>query len=458
MNAATYCPEDNKLRLYVGRVPRDEYETLRAEGWTSTPKQSCDFVAHWTPERVARALSYADLIEDEDAGPAERAADRAERFAEYRDKRTDEATGHADRYDAGPAAHGFQSQARADRSAARHDRIAGRAGDAWSKAEYWQRRTGGVISHALHVCTPSVRMGRIKILEAELRAFLARWENSAEPMTQRAQDWRTHYELRLAYENQMIAAQGGRAGVVEMVPGGWLRGGRWLSNQERQVLKVNKSPVSGRVVSVLVRDNHASAVNQWGNPFPAGVSRVLSHTVEVERMAPEAYRAPTAEELAAFHATEKTAKQARKAAAPPAIPLVNPTEEDAERLQAVWNGQTIAMANARSPYSYRPELEGEQSKVLRTTQAAYSANSGGTYSHAQTVEVETGGTPRTGYRGQYKGAVCCKVRVSSGETYKAPRVIIITDKPQKPFPAALWIAEAPAAPAFALEMSDAATP
>ena len=74
------------------------------------------------------------------------------------------------------------------------------------------------------------------------------------------------------------------------------------------------------------------------------------------------------------------------------------------------------------------------------------------------MEVETGGTPRTGYRGQYKGAVCCKVRVSSGETYKAPRVIIITDKPQKPFPAALWIAEAPAAPAFALEMSDAATP
>lgn len=40
---ATYSPEDNKLRLYVGRVPRAEYEALRADGWTSTPKQG-DFL------------------------------------------------------------------------------------------------------------------------------------------------------------------------------------------------------------------------------------------------------------------------------------------------------------------------------------------------------------------------------------------------------------------------------
>ena len=44
-NSATYCPEDDKLRLYVGRVPRDEYEALRAEGWQSTAKQDCDFSA-----------------------------------------------------------------------------------------------------------------------------------------------------------------------------------------------------------------------------------------------------------------------------------------------------------------------------------------------------------------------------------------------------------------------------
>ncbi len=45
----TYSPEDNKLRLYVGRVPRDEYLRLKANGFISTPKQDCDFVATWTP-------------------------------------------------------------------------------------------------------------------------------------------------------------------------------------------------------------------------------------------------------------------------------------------------------------------------------------------------------------------------------------------------------------------------
>lgn len=41
MNYATYyCPEDDKLRLYVGHVPQDEYKTLKKEGWTSTPKHN----------------------------------------------------------------------------------------------------------------------------------------------------------------------------------------------------------------------------------------------------------------------------------------------------------------------------------------------------------------------------------------------------------------------------------
>lgn len=49
----------------------------------------------WTPERRDTALEYAGVIEDEDQSPEERAADRAERFGDYRDKRTGEAAGHA---------------------------------------------------------------------------------------------------------------------------------------------------------------------------------------------------------------------------------------------------------------------------------------------------------------------------------------------------------------------------
>lgn len=516
---ATYEPESNKLRLYIGRVPRDEYLKLRAEGWKALHKQreagGGDFVATWTPDRRDTAIEYAGIIEDEDMSTAERAADRAERFGMYRDKRASEATDRADRFDAGPAVHGFQSQARAERSARRHDKIAGRACDAWSKAEYWQSRTAGVISHALHVSSPSVRMGRIKELEADVRkceksrneyaAKFAAWTACAamtdasaqtalaqklayvehgdykHPRTGRKSylydfaraddretdplngaelcalwlshhgplapegDWLTHYRLRLAYENQMLEAQGGRAGVVEMIPGGWLRGGRRLSSSvERQIVKVNKSPASGRVVSVLVRDNFASHVNHYGNPFPDGIAKVLSHTVEVERMDPDAYRAPTAEELAKFEADEKAAKQARKACAPAPIPLINPTDADAERLQVLWNekGRSAHCESHQRQYGRDYADQYKPTAILRMTQAECSAAIGGAFSSVVTVEIGHEGEPQGKRCNSKQIDVFAKIRtahVSNGGWHAPRHVVVLTDKPQKPLPAAVWL-------------------
>lgn len=379
--SATYCPEDNKLRLYVGRVPRAEYEALRAEGWTSTPKQDCNFVATWTPERHDTALRYAGgIIEDEDMGPAERAADRAERFAGYRDNRTADAHASADTYHAGPSVHGYQDKGRAIRAADRHDRHADRALDAWSKAEYWTRRTEGVISHALHASTPAVRMGRIKTLEAEARKNAAntaeitkRWKlwqrvaastdpdhqnklarqvnnyfydwkndyqhprkerkaslydlfNDADPITgaeaaalylaahtdptseawndTRPARWAQHYALRLAYENQMLAAQGGRAAFVEMEPGGFLG--------TRQIQKVNKSPATGRVVSVQVWGTWTGYTRESG--YTQSATKPALVTIKTERLPANAYRPPTDEERAAFQAARKAEKAARKTA------------------------------------------------------------------------------------------------------------------------------------------------
>lgn len=505
---ATYEPESNKLRLYVGRVPREEYLKLKAEGWTALHKQreagGGDFAATWTPERRRTALRYADIIEDEDMSVMERAADRAERFGGYRDKRTDEATGHADRYDSGPQVHGYQSQARAERAAKRHDRIADRAGDAWDKAEYWQRRTAGVISNALYKSTPSVRMGRIKELEAALRKCEKSWDEYAKlyadmhrfaamtdaeeqtktvrqylsqrnvwadymhpraadhpseyrrtnkmslyslisdeqlPITgaeacalflsdhsepEQETEWMRHYKLRLAYENQMLEAQGGRAGVVEMVPGGWLISGtpgyrRFRDgDEERQIIKVNKSTVTGRVVSVLVRDNHPSSVNHWGNPYPDGVTKTLVHTVNVERAGPDCYRPPTPEELATFLASEKAAKKQRKETGPAPIPLINPTDEDAERLQAIWNADT------------RYRIGNDNGTVTRMTQTQYSAVSKGTYRRAEAKLVAAGGKePRSRY-GQLLESAVCKVRFINRS------VIVLTDKPRASLPASTF--------------------
>lgn len=524
---ASYSPEDNKLRLYVGRVPRDEYERLRAEGWTTTPKQAenggCNFVATWTPQRRDTALEYGGgVIEDEDQPMAERAADRAERFGGYRDKRLGEAVGHADRYDSQPSAHGYQSQARAERMAARHDRIADRAGDAWSKAEYWQHRTAGVISHALYKSTPGVRMGRIKVLEAELRKFRESqakyaalyadfqklsviadpekqtaavlhcvgtrnvysrymhprpetvtneyikehgtdlfdlmgmirrgygsdditgaeacalfFSDSPEPKTET--DWTIHLTLRLAYENQMLEAQGGRAAFVEMVPGGWLG--------SYQIHKVNKSTATGRVVSVNVLAPDSSRRDRWGNEYEPGDPRALIpryETINIERFASDVYRPPTAEDLEALKG--KKADLKAKAPKKEPCPLINPTDEDAERLQAIWNERAMSAREAqykRHGYSL-PVNDCEPQTVLRITQAQYSANSKGEYARCSTRDVFGGGVMgETYYNAKEKqlarfGLPVCQVRQTSGGNYSAHRVIILTDKPQKEFPAAVW--------------------
>lgn len=554
---ATYCPEDNKLRLYVGRVPRDEFDALRKEGWSVCSKQreagKGDFAAVWTPEREDTARAYSGgYIGDEDAGPAERAADRAERFSGYRENRREDARREAGRYEAGDRVQGNEDLTRAERAADRLDRCAGRAVDAWGKAEYWQHRTAGVIAHALYLAEPGVRMGRIKRLEAEQRKHEAGreehrkhyegWQrvaamdgadellpmdedgdvqrdrmcaaqvcaytlantgsyfhhllhpdggeidangkrvhgacfygfsaydflthdsygggpfrrltpkeyaehylNKTTPPESYGKRWADHYALRLAYERQMLEAEGGRAGALDMEPGGWLG--------KRQIQKVNKSHQTGRVVSVAVWGTSTGYTKESG--YTKQETRPCLVNIEVERLAPGVYRPPTDEERAAFAESQRAAKEARKATEPKAPPLVNPTDEDAERLQAAINAQARERNEGRSRYSgsdFRP------AKVFRMPQEVYSLHSKGAYSRAETRDIAEGGKvfPRESnmWSSEHEkytkalGARLCKIRVTHAtgggqdESPDALRVIVLTDKPQKPIPAAVW-GEAP---------------
>ena len=120
-HAATYCPEDNKIRIYIdtadGRVSRETFNFLRYAKYKSTPKQDCQFVATWSLKAEDAALAlipeWAD-IEDEDTSPQERAHERAQRFSVYRDKRRAEANGLADTYEHAPSAYGSQDPRRAE--------------------------------------------------------------------------------------------------------------------------------------------------------------------------------------------------------------------------------------------------------------------------------------------------------------------------------------------------------
>jgi hypothetical protein len=493
---ATYCPEDNKLRLYVGWVERSEYEKLRSEGWVATPKQDCDFVATWTPDREDTAIEYAGVIGDEDVSPQDRAVDRAERFAGYRDKRLGEAVGHADRYDAGPAAHGYQSEKRAERAAMRHDRMAARSLSSWDKADYWVGRTNGVINNALYKSSPGVRMGRIKEIEKELRQaqkavdkYREDYKRTQEyleapdecfeylkskfdykgwsdrdiiasilqtigsygkythprlpdvtgtlyslagreddPITLKeglelylarridpdsegyasvgAMRWINHCNLRLGYENQMLEAQGGRAAMIEMEVGGKIGG--------YTIRKVNKSAATGRVVSVTVK----AKGDRWGNTSEGFHMAVIN----IERLPIESYTAPTDEDKAALKAEIAAEKKAKPKVKP--IPFINPTMEDAIRLQDIWNEHR------------NKHWDRDPKKVLSCPQKWYSANSKGSYSRCETVLLTGGGLESregSGFMRRPDCPVVVKVRSHDGA------VVVINDKPQKPLPGELWI-------------------
>jgi len=417
--SATYCPEDNKLRLYVGRVPREEYLKLREEGWKALHKQreagGGDFVATWTPERRDTALRYSGgVIEDEDMSPAERAADRAERFQGYLEKRLNEAGTLADRFDSGPQVHGAQDYSRAVRSADRHDRIAGKAVDAWEKAEYWQRRTAGVIAHALYKVSPGLRMGRISELESNLRR------------QHLCPEWRQHYELRLAYERQMLEASGGVAETLaEIVPGGLFGG--------RLIVRVYKSNETGRAKSVEVLGPKVQGWTYRAKNVPG--TEFAIHSIDLQRYEQGAYTPPTAETLAQLEAF-KAAKSEGKA---PTVPLINPTPEDAQRLQDLWNAKARGAweaAKARGRHAEEPT----PSTVTFMTQATYSAKSAGSYGVAAAGLILPGGVRARSGRFAPK-ELACKLRyhMTGGFTWcNAESVIVLTDKPQKPLPVSVW--------------------
>lgn len=425
---ATYCPEDNKLRLYAySRLPKDVYSRIKSAGFRWAPKQELFVAPSWSPQREDILIELCGGIGDEDYSPEERAADRAERFAGYLEKRESEALDSADSYTSGPAAIGYQSEAKAQREADRHNRKRTYAVGQWSKAEYWQQRTRAVIAHAMYKSDPRVRRGRILELERELRSIVARYtpqeprqqytdsesgelyvlvgpkgrgaywakESNLESEAQCYSRWVEHLKFRIEYERAMLGDEGGTAADADIVVGGFIRGFR--------VVSVKRSPVTSRVVSVEVLHE--------GKP----------KRINVERLPEGAYVPPTEEQLREFLVSEATRKAEIKAAKPKAPTLINPTEEDAQKLQDEWN------ASAKHP-----------SEIWRMTQEEYSARSKGGYGSCETAEIDEQGKKRwASYMGQTGRETVFKIRIgrpSNQQIYGAYRVIVITDKPQKPIP------------------------
>jgi protein-L-isoaspartate O-methyltransferase len=175
---ATYSPDDNKLRLYASaRLDAETYARVAAAGFRYAPKQELFVAPMWTPSRADLLVELAGQIDDEDTSLCERADERAERFADYSDKRAADAKSAADgvaRIADGiplgqPILIGHHSEKRARKDAEKIERGMSRAVKMWETSEYWTDRAAGAMRHAKYKERPDVRARRIKGIEADKR-------------------------------------------------------------------------------------------------------------------------------------------------------------------------------------------------------------------------------------------------------------------------------------------------
>jgi hypothetical protein len=175
---ATYSPDDNKLRLYsLQRLDAETYKRARALGFIFAPKQDLFVAPAWTPNREDFLIELCGEVGDEDTSLVERAAERAERFDEYSDKRAKDATAAynavqavGQRFEFGqPILVGHHSERKARKDAQRMENNMRRAVSMWETSGYWESRAAGALAHAKHKERPDVRARRIKTIEADKR-------------------------------------------------------------------------------------------------------------------------------------------------------------------------------------------------------------------------------------------------------------------------------------------------
>lgn len=154
--SASYSPDDNLLRVYACQPTAEAYNALRALGflWSA----SGWYIAEWTPERAdaCMAVATARAIEDE------------------------------------------------DRDLARRIRVECGV----HSPEYWRQRAA--LSHALrrNVIARGARERRVGMLNGAVIAceqMIRDAVRTAPLMSPYLSRWLTHYRLRLAYEEAMLA-------------------------------------------------------------------------------------------------------------------------------------------------------------------------------------------------------------------------------------------------------------
>ena len=471
---ATYSPEDNKLRLYVEgneRLEPELYAEVRAAGFIYAPVQKLFVTPRWTPTREDLCARLAGEIYAEESTMAERAIAKAARLdnlaiknAGKADAFADAAHRIADRMVTGqPILSGHHSERRARKDADRMKAAQAQAAKCADSVRYWNWKAEGVERHANRKNCPRTRANRIAGLLKDLRdnqrhinhgyIVIRVWEKLAVMADleeqQKAVEYYAGAHLKTGATNDRTAYNDMRTGAAtaeQIIERGLAAGNHWANgtktaryiqhtlnrlayeqSEQGEVLRFTGT-LTLVILQTFARTHGAESpkARKEGEQFiltsPIPLPCHIADGCEVSLTTSEwcdlmqacGYTPPV---------TERRASSKPKPAS-----LLNPTREQAERLQKVWNAQLAARNKQAVPV-----------ELVEMTQAQYSANSGGSYSRYETLAIgATGERSQMVWREMVRVMNCepvFRIRVAhSGGFNSAYRVIVITDAKQHSLP------------------------
>lgn len=466
---ATYSPEDNKLRLYASeRLDPETYARVKEAGFVWAPKQQLFVAPKWSPAREDLATELAGEIEPEEMTLAERAALKAERLEGLAHKRHADANAFArraseiaERFHMGqPILIGHHSERKARKDQERMQAASAKSAKLAETANYWLYRATGVEHFANMKNSDRTRANRIKTLLAELRD-LQRDINTAhkaidlwgalntDEQIKHALGWTDSralmagYSLYSAVDKGELSPQDAKARCLanadRVINGPGRR--RWIEHTlnrlafERSLLgdvARYEGDITPVILQAFAREHGAEKPKateiepgsfELESPVPLPLHLASGRWLEME--------ADDWRDLMQSVGYEVPAPKPRRVSSKPApASLVNPTAADAERLQAIWNRQMrISCAKGRK--------DAKENEVKTVSQAIYSRNSGGSYSHFETVEIDASGAIiRHHYSDTVRKVPVARIRIYSGNSdfYKPRAVVHISDKPAKALP------------------------
>lgn len=461
--SATYSAEDNKLRIYFeSRISDEEYNEVRKLGFKWAPKQGLS-VATWTPHREDLCLKFAGEITPEGTTLIERAEAKAARLDDLATKRASQAVSFeaaarqiSERFAYGqPILVGHHSERKARKDKERMESAQDKASQAASAVDYWNYRAEGVERHANRLNRDDVRARRIKKLLADLRdkqrtiidhfKTLKRWEKVSNIEDEAefkkmveflAGDYRSGAngywsDLRDGKISHCDVCDLTTERLVKINTSGYWE--RWVSHLlnrlafERSQLGSTarfEGDLTPVILQAFAREHGTEKPKakkdgeQWTIsstapfPFHLGEGDTVTQTGEAWRDMMQAF---------GYEVVIKEKREGKKQV----CSLINPTNEDAQKLQELWN-----IYGSMGKY-------GGVSDIKEVTQSHYSERSKGDYSPYNSITLSQKGLHlRPRFNKDSELVPVCRVRSGGGTggLYGADAVIVLTDKPQKPLP------------------------